>query len=85
MKQIVLVRILYSQEIDLSNLNIDVTKIYGTEDGLAGEGEVNQFLEQLPKNHWVRVVGDNHRRFGWYGYQVGTIRPIFYVNSNKKL
>ncbi len=72
LKGMLLVGTLHPRELDLSNLSIDVTKIYGTEDGLASEGEINQFSKLLPKDtHWVRVVGGNHRQFGWYGYQIG--------------
>jgi dienelactone hydrolase len=62
----------HPREIDLSDLEMDVTKIYGTNDGLASEEEVNQFAVNLPAHmHRVRVDGGNHRQFAWYGYQLG--------------
>lgn len=49
---------------------MDVTKIYGTEDGLASEAEVKLFAGNLPPNtHFVRIEGGNHSQFGWYGWQ----------------
>lgn len=57
---------------DLSGLALDVTKVYGSEDGLASEEEVHQFAPNLPgSTHWVRVDGGNHAQFGWYGWQLG--------------
>jgi predicted alpha/beta-hydrolase family hydrolase len=62
----------HPREIDLSGLKIDVTKIYGSNDGLASEREVNEFAVNLPAHmHRVRVDGGNHRQFAWYGYQLG--------------
>jgi surfactin synthase thioesterase subunit len=57
---------------DLSHLSIDVTKVYGSEDGLASEAEVEQFSPNLPDStHFVRIDGGNHAQFGWYGTQFG--------------
>lgn len=62
----------HPREFDLSDLNIDVTKIYGSNDGLASEEEINKFAINLPANtHYIRVAGGNHRQFGYYGYQLG--------------
>ncbi|MEX0662999.1 MAG: alpha/beta family hydrolase [Balneolaceae bacterium] len=62
----------HPRENDLSNLTMDVTKIYGSNDGLASEEEVNQFAINLPPEmHRVRIAGGNHRQFGYYGYQFG--------------
>ena len=62
----------HPRRIDLSHLKIDVTKIYGTNDGLASEAEVKQFGVNLPDaTHWQRVEGGNHSQFAWYGYQLG--------------
>jgi dienelactone hydrolase len=57
---------------DLSALRLDVTKVFGSEDGLASEAEVRQFAPNLPPStHWERVEGGNHRQFGSYGWQLG--------------
>lgn len=62
----------HPREFDLSNLSIDVTKIYGSNDGLASEEEINKFAINLPANtHRVRIAGGNHRQFAYYGYQLG--------------
>lgn len=62
----------HPREDDLSGLGLDVTKIYGSEDGLASEGEVQEFASNLPETtHWVRIEGGNHAQFGWYGWQLG--------------
>lgn len=62
----------HPREINLSDLNMDVTKIYGSNDGLASEEEINKFAVNLPADmHRVRIAGGNHRQFGYYGYQFG--------------
>lgn len=62
----------HPREFDLSDLTIDVTKIYGSNDGLASEEEVNTFAINLPTvMHRVRIAGGNHRQFAYYGYQLG--------------
>lgn len=62
----------HPRELDLSDLTLDVTKIYGSNDGLASEKEVNQFAINLPPSlHRVRISGGNHRQFAYYGYQLG--------------
>jgi|AntRauTorckE6833_2_1112554.scaffolds.fasta_scaffold01127_15 predicted alpha/beta-hydrolase family hydrolase len=62
----------HPREFDLSDLDMDVTKIYGSNDGLASEGEINEFAVNLPPDmHRVRIAGGNHRQFAYYGYQFG--------------
>ena len=62
----------HPREDDLTGLDLDVTKVYGSEDGLASEEEVDRFGANLPPStHWVRVEGGNHAQFGWYGWQLG--------------
>ncbi len=61
----------HPREDDLSGLALDVTKGYGSEDGLASE-EVDRFRSNLPETtHWTRIEGGNHAQFGWYGWQLG--------------
>ena len=63
----------HPREDDLSGLAVDVTKVFGSEDGLASEAEVRQFAPLLPEaTHWERVEGGNHDQFGWYGWQLGS-------------
>lgn len=62
----------HPREDDLSELTLDVTKIYASEDGLASEAEVHEFSHNLPDaTHWIRVEGGNHRGFASYGWQLG--------------
>ena len=62
----------HPREDDLSGLRLDVTKVYGSEDGLASEEEIHRFAPNLPgATHFVRVDGANHAHFGWYGWQLG--------------
>lgn len=62
----------HPRELDLSDLTIDVTKIYGSNDGLASDEEVNKFAINLPSNtNRVRIAGGNHQQFAYYGYQLG--------------
>ena len=63
----------HPREDDLSGLAIDVTKVFGSEDGLVSEEEVRQFAPLLPRaTHWERIEGGNHAQFGWYGWQLGS-------------
>ena len=65
----------HPREHDLSALDLDVTKVFGSEDGLASEAEVRQFAPNLPAStDWVRVEGGDHAQFGWYGWQLGSGR-----------
>jgi len=62
----------HPRERDLSALTLPVTKVFGSEDGLASEEEVRAFADNLPTGTtWVRIEGGNHAQFGWYGYQLG--------------
>jgi dienelactone hydrolase len=57
---------------DLSERNIAVTSIYGTQDGLATGPKIDHSRHLLPSNaKWVAIEGGNHAQFGWYGLQSG--------------
>lgn len=57
---------------DLSDRDILVTSVYGTQDGLATPDEVRASRSLLPENtEWVQIDGGNHAQFGWYGPQDG--------------
>lgn len=67
---LILIGTSHPRDVDLSNLNVPVTKIVGTRDGLASPEEVKQNAFLLPdKTRWVWVEGGNHSQFGWYGFQ----------------
>ena len=57
---------------DLSDSNINVSSIYGTQDGLATKDKIDASRELLPPDTtWVPIEGGNHAQFGWYGDQSG--------------
>jgi pimeloyl-ACP methyl ester carboxylesterase len=69
---LILVGTSHPRDFDISHLPIDVTKIYGTRDGLASPEEVRRYAHNLPRStHWVEIAGGNHAQFGWYGIQLG--------------
>lgn len=73
---LVLIGTSHPRDVDLSGLDILVTKIVGTRDGLASPAEVEQNAGLLPaQTRWVWVEGGNHSQFGWYGFQPMDGRP----------
>ncbi|WP_189377836.1 alpha/beta family hydrolase [Thalassotalea profundi] len=67
---VVLIGTSHPRDVDLSRLQIPVTKIVGTRDGLATPEKVVKNAILLPdKTRWVWVQGGNHSQFGWYGFQ----------------
>jgi hypothetical protein len=57
---------------DLSDSTIEVTSIFGTQDGLATGDKIDASRELLPPDtSWVPIEGGNHAQFGWYGDQSG--------------
>jgi pimeloyl-ACP methyl ester carboxylesterase len=57
---------------NLSDSNLKVASIYGTQDGLATKDKINASHELLPADTtWVPIDGGNHGQFGWYGEQPG--------------
>lgn len=72
MAGLVLVGTSHPRDVDLSALEVPVTKIAGTRDGLASPEEVEQNRPKLPAStRWVWIEGGNHCQFGWYGFQPG--------------
>src|SRR5690606_4427225 len=66
----------HPRDVDLSRLDVPVTKIVGTRDGLASPDEVKQNARLLPvQTRWVWVEGGNHSQFGWYGFPPMDRRP----------
>lgn len=67
---LVLIGTSHPRDVDLSGLEIPVTKIVGTRDGLASPTEVRQNEALLPEHtRWIWIEGGNHSQFGWYGFQ----------------
>jgi hypothetical protein len=57
---------------NLTNSNLLVTTIHGSEDGLVSSNQIQDSLMQLPRSTVrVEIAGGNHAQFGWYGNQQG--------------
>lgn len=57
---------------NLSSLNVTVTTIHGTNDGLVSDEQIQDSLKLLPSTAIrVEIAGGNHAQFGWYGDQPG--------------
>jgi pimeloyl-ACP methyl ester carboxylesterase len=74
---LLLVATTHPRDVDLSRLKWPVTKVVGTNDGIAPITTVQANRALLPATtHWVRIEGGNHSQFGWYGFQ-----PLDHVAS----
>ena len=65
---------------DLSDSDLTVVSIYGTEDGVLSEARFTEGIGLLPGDTaYVEIEGGNHAQFGSYGLQAGdgvaTIEP----------
>jgi pimeloyl-ACP methyl ester carboxylesterase len=68
---LVLVGSRHPKEDDLSTLAMPVTKVYGTDDGVAPPERMFENRGLLPKHtRWVEIKGGNHSQFGHYGHQL---------------
>lgn len=57
---------------DLSELELPVTKVYASLDGVVPKAEVLENKDLLPETtQWVEIAGGNHSQFGNYGQQLG--------------
>ncbi|HZF68146.1 MAG TPA: alpha/beta hydrolase, partial [Gemmatirosa sp.] len=73
---LILIGTSHPRDVDLSALQVPVTKIVGTRDGLARPADVERNRGLLPAGtRWVWIAGGNHSQFGWYGFQPGDRRP----------
>jgi dienelactone hydrolase len=68
------------QNNNISSLDIDVTIVYGSNDQLATQSEIEESLPLLPfETEKILIEGGNHAQFGQYGTQngdgVATIEP----------
>jgi hypothetical protein len=67
----VLVGTTHPKEEDLSFLQMPVTKVYASADGIAPPDRVLGNRGLLPKHtRWVEITGGNHSQFGRYGHQL---------------
>lgn len=68
---LVLIGTTHPKEDDLSALKIRVTKVYGSNDGVAPADRVIANRRLLPSGtKWVEIEGGNHSQFGRYGHQL---------------
>jgi pimeloyl-ACP methyl ester carboxylesterase len=68
---LVLIGTTHPRDEDLSSLPLPVTKIYGTNDGVAPAADVLKHARLLPPaTKWVALDGGNHSQFGHYGHQL---------------
>lgn len=72
---LVLIGTTHPRDFDLSALALDVTKVWGSRDGVARPEHVKASAARLPpQTHWVEIAGGNHSQFGHYGWQLGDRR-----------
>ncbi len=83
---LVLIGTSHPRDVDLGGLEIPVTKIVGTRDGLASPAEVEGNAGLLPPHtRWIWVEGGNHSQFGWYGFQPMDRRPTIAAAEQRAL
>jgi pimeloyl-ACP methyl ester carboxylesterase len=69
---LVLIGTTHPRDIDLSGSGLAVTKILGTQDGVATVERARANADRLPPaTRWVEIEGANHAQFGYYGFQLG--------------
>jgi hypothetical protein len=57
---------------DLSDYDLKVLSIYGTQDAVMADGSIEDSRALLPGDtRWAAIEGGNHAQFGWYGSQSG--------------
>jgi pimeloyl-ACP methyl ester carboxylesterase len=67
----------HPRDVDLSFLEVPVTKVAAGRDGLASRAEVQANAHLLPPStRWVWIDGGNHSQFAWYGFQPGDRRAL---------
>jgi len=69
---LVLIGTTHPRDIDLSDSGLAVTKILGTQDGVATVERARANADRLPPTaRWIEIEGANHAQFGYYGPQLG--------------
>ncbi len=67
----VLIGTTHPKEDDLSFLQMPVTKVYASNDGISPPERILANRALLPKHtRWVEITGGNHSQFGRYGHQL---------------
>jgi pimeloyl-ACP methyl ester carboxylesterase len=75
MRGLVLLGTTHPRDFSLAESGIPITKVYGTNDGIAPLHRMRENAPMLPESTtWVPIEGGNHSQFGYYGFQVGDHR-----------
>lgn len=70
--KLILLGTTHPRDTDLSNFQISVLKIYGSNDGIAEPDKVTANKPRLPSTaKYIHLEGANHSQFGYYGFQLG--------------
>jgi pimeloyl-ACP methyl ester carboxylesterase len=73
--ELVLIATTHPKNYSLADRNVQVTKIYASNDGVASEAKIFENLDKLPRDTTlVKIEGGNHGQFGYYGFQIGDSR-----------
>ena len=76
----------HPRDYSLAGINIPVTKIYGTRDGVASYAQMRENQRLLPQNTtWVKIEGGNHVQFAYYRHQLGDGDAIISRQEQQKL
>ncbi|MCL4785385.1 MAG: alpha/beta hydrolase [Verrucomicrobia bacterium] len=72
----VLIGTTHPKEDDLSSLELPVTKVWASNDGIAPPDRTQANRRLLPQHtKWVEIKGGNHSQFGHYGHQLFDGKP----------
>lgn len=70
--RLVLIATTYPRDYSLADINTPVTKIYGTQDGVASFAQMRKNESLLPQDTaWIQIDGGNHVQFAFYRHQLG--------------
>lgn len=73
---LVLIGTTHPRRDDLSALQLPVTKVYGSNDGVAPYDRMQATKHLLPAHtKWIEIRGGNHSQFGHYGHQLLDGKP----------
>jgi pimeloyl-ACP methyl ester carboxylesterase len=62
----------HPRDYSLADINMPVTKIYGSRDGVASYRQMRENQHLLPPDTtWIRIDGGNHVQFAYYRHQLG--------------
>lgn len=84
---LVLIGTTHPRDVDLSDSGLAITKVLGTQDGVATVEKARANAHRLPEAvRWIEIQGANHAQFGYYGPQLGDGRAtITRVDQQRRL